>query len=100
MGIEGGYLKGSSMSSGSVSRRGFIKTTAAVSAVAMTALGSNFAYAAGSDKIRVGVVGCGGRARGAARDCVTAAGNVQIVALADLFKDRLDEARQNLADLG
>jgi len=47
------------------------------------------AYAQGSDEIRVGVVGCGGRGSGAARDCVNSSPGVKIVALADAFKDRL-----------
>jgi predicted dehydrogenase len=47
------------------------------------------AYAQGSDEIRVGVVGCGGRGSGAAHDCVNSSPGVKIVALADAFKDRM-----------
>ncbi|HOV77858.1 MAG TPA: Gfo/Idh/MocA family oxidoreductase, partial [Sedimentisphaerales bacterium] len=47
------------------------------------------AYAQGSDEIRVGVVGCGGRGSGAAHDCVNSSPGVKIVALADAFEDRL-----------
>ncbi len=47
------------------------------------------AYAQGSDEIRVGVVGCGGRGSGAANDCVNSSPGVKIVALADAFADRL-----------
>lgn len=47
------------------------------------------AYAQGSDEIRVGVVGCGGRGSGAANDCVNSSAGVKIVALADAFADRL-----------
>ena len=56
----------------------------------------NFAYAGGSDVLRVGVVGCGGRGTGAARDAVVGAENVQVVAMADLFEDRLDRSYQGL----
>ena len=85
----------------SVTRRGFLQTTAGVGAAAMlTQLGTNFAHAAGSDKIRVGVIGCGGRGRGAAGDCVGAAENVQIVALGDMFQDRVNLAREKLSELG
>jgi len=45
--------------------------------------------ARGSDTIRVGVVGCGGRGSGAARNCVKSSPGVRIVALADAFEDRL-----------
>jgi predicted dehydrogenase len=47
------------------------------------------AQARGSDTMRVGVVGCGGRGSGAARDCVKSSSGVEIVALADVFEDRL-----------
>jgi myo-inositol 2-dehydrogenase / D-chiro-inositol 1-dehydrogenase len=67
-----------------VSRRNVIKATAAVAAV--TAMGTNFAYAAGSDKIKVGLIGCGGRGRGAAANCVDGAENVQIKAVGDVFE--------------
>jgi predicted dehydrogenase len=52
------------------------------------------------ERIRVGVIGCGGRGTGAARDCVTSSPNVEIVALGDLFQDRLDEACGELCALG
>jgi predicted dehydrogenase len=86
-------------------RRTFIRTAAALSAAATlpTALRAAtpstqpVGHVAGSDKIRVGLVGCGGRGSGAARDCVRSSANVQIVALGDLFKDRLDGCRNNLS---
>ena len=43
-----------------VSRRDFIKSSAAMSLIA-TVPGLNKAFAAGSDKIRIGVIGCGAR---------------------------------------
>ena len=74
-----------------LSRRDFIKTSAAVS-VATAFAGANKIFAAGSDKVRIGLVGCGGRGTGAAIDCVKSSPNVEIVALGDLFKDRLDKS--------
>jgi len=47
-------------------------------------------------RVRVGVVGCGGRGTGAAADAVEAAPNVEIYAMADLFRDRLDTAVEQL----
>lgn len=52
------------------------------------------------ERIRVGVIGCGGRGTGAARDCVKASPDVEIVALGDLFPDRLDACCQWLSELG
>src|SRR5438552_1376755 len=79
-----------------LSRRTFVKTTAALAAAALI---PGVAYAGGSDKIRVGMIGCGGRGSGAARDCLRADANIQIVAMGDLFKDRLEGARNTLAKL-
>src|SRR5687768_2489579 len=53
-----------------------------------------------AEVIRVGVIGCGGRGSGAARDIMRAGGEgVRIVAMGDLFPDRLQRARDNLAKL-
>ncbi|HUU95673.1 MAG TPA: Gfo/Idh/MocA family oxidoreductase [Phycisphaerae bacterium] len=49
------------------------------------------------EKLRVGVIGCGGRGTGAAMNCVESSENVEIVALGDLFQDRLDSCRKKLA---
>ncbi len=81
-----------------LSRRDFLKTSAVttlgVSAGLMAT--SNFAYAAGSDTLRVGLVGCGGRGTGAARDAVVSADGIEVVAMGDLFEDRLDRSREGL----
>ncbi|HEV3261424.1 MAG TPA: Gfo/Idh/MocA family oxidoreductase [Gemmataceae bacterium] len=83
-------------------RREFLKTTTI--AAAGTAVAANLsilsnAYAAGSDEIRVGVVGCGGRASGAAENVLHAAPNVKIVAIGDVFKFRANDMRSHLRDL-
>lgn len=74
------------------SRRTFLKASAASLAAATVVPRSVFA--AGSDKIRIGLVGCGGRGMGAAMDCLIPNENIEIVAIADLFKDRIDAARE------
>ena len=56
----------------------------------------NFAYAGARSTLRVGVIGCGGRGTGAARDAVVSSEGVEIVAMGDLFEDRLDGSRQAL----
>mgnify|MGYP000857385732 FL=1 len=49
-------------------------------------------HAAGSDVLRVGLIGCGGRGTGAAEQALTADSNTKLVAMADAFQDRLDES--------
>ncbi|MDQ5979681.1 MAG: hypothetical protein QG602_2656, partial [Verrucomicrobiota bacterium] len=64
------------------SRRQFIRTGAAASLLPL--LGSlQPVFAAGTDRIRVGLVGCGGRGIGAVRNCVAADPSVQLVAVCD-----------------
>jgi predicted dehydrogenase len=49
-------------------------------------------------RIRVGVIGCGGRGTGAALDCVRSSPNIEIVALGDLIAERVNESRQKLTE--
>ncbi|MGD8727045.1 MAG: Gfo/Idh/MocA family oxidoreductase, partial [Gemmatimonadales bacterium] len=48
--------------------------------------------------LRAGLIGCGGRGTGAAQDFLDAGPNLEIVALADLFQDRLDNCRNRLRE--
>lgn len=78
-------------------RRDFLKT----SAVAGTALAANLSvlpnvHAAGSDTIKVGLIGCGGRGTGAGDNVLHSAANVEIVAIGDVFKFRVDSCRNHL----
>ena len=81
-----------------VSRRHFVKSSAAAAAGVAFMPRGNFAWAAGSDTIRYGLVGCGGRGTGAAVNAVEAAPGVQLVAMGDLFEDRLDSSRAKLEE--
>jgi predicted dehydrogenase len=85
---------------GRVSRRAFVR---AGSAAAAAALAPRFAFSivrpAQDRPIRFGLVGCGGRGTGAAEDCLKSAPNVEVVALADVFPDRLEGCRAQLAGL-
>src|SRR4029078_711095 len=71
------------------SRRDFIKTTTAAT------LGLSFApmmpgaYASGTDAIRIGLIGCGGRGTGAVLNAFDGAEGVKLVAMGDAFADRL-----------
>src|SRR5438874_7434813 len=46
-------------------------------------------HAAGSDVLRIGLIGCGGRGTGAATQALNADKNVKLVAMGDVFEDRL-----------
>ena len=84
------------------SRRDFLKTSTAVAIGSGLASGLSLtgAYAAGSDEIKVGVIGCGGRGTGAIDNVLSSAEGVRLVAIGDLFKDRLDASLKNLAKHG
>ena len=75
------------------SRRQFLQTSAAT-AVGAAVLGSAPAvHAAGSDVLKVGLVGCGGRGTGAASQAGNAGKDIKIVALADMFADQITRTR-------
>jgi predicted dehydrogenase len=107
----------------SLSRRDFFSTTAVVGVVGTIGAGAALAScASGPEKLvplkslegayipnlvdkaddgkllKAGVIGCGGRGSGAVQNFLDAAGNVQIVALGDLFQDRIDDCRKGLKE--
>ena len=112
-------------SEASLSRRHFLKHSSLALAGAAAATQLPFAitsHAAPDDPIKIGIIGCGGRGTGAALNALGAATKViypgagyhtedtdkdakvtnkgvQVVALADLFKDRLARCRENLQAL-
>lgn len=57
---------------------------------------ARFAHAAGSDELRIGLVGCGGRGTGAANDALHSNGPIRLVAMADVFEDRLERSLKSL----
>lgn len=109
-----------------VSRRQFIKKTGLGVATTTVAINAPFiitAHAAPDDPINIGLIGCGGRGTGATLDAVNAATNsiypdsgyhtenategskigaknVQIMAMADVFEDRLLASRQQFQKVG
>ena len=84
----------------SPTRRDFLKT--ASTAAIGTALASDASVLArpvfGSDAIRIGVVGCGGRGTGAVEDALSSSQGVTLVAMGDLFPDRLTSSRTRLTE--
>jgi len=77
-----------------MTRRGFLAASTATTAAAY--LSPRSVFGAGSDKIRIGLIGCGSRGTGAAVNCIESSPGIEIVALGDLFKDRLDSSRNEL----
>ena len=85
-------------SNSSSSRRDFLKAGAAAVAIpAVIASIAPRAYAAGSDKLKIGLVGCGGRGSGAAREALSADPNVELVAMGDAFGESLNSSLRNLS---
>ncbi len=82
---------------GIISRRDFIKTTSAATlAAAVSRVGPIFA--SGSDTIRVGLIGCGGRGTGAVIDCVNSSPGIVVRALGDLFQDCWENSLKRLEE--
>ena len=79
-------------------RREFIGTTAGLTAAALNVPLAS-AYASGSDILKVGLIGCGGRGTGAARDCMRSSDGVEIITMGDLFPDRLAQSREHLGQV-
>ena len=79
-------------------RRKFLKSTAALAggALASKLTTGEVAYAGGSDIIRVGMIGCGGRNTGAASQALTADPGTRLVAMCDIFMDRVKGKRRIL----
>ena len=70
------------------SRRNFLKQSAILTSVAATANMSMPVHAAGADKLRIGLIGCGGRGRGAVVDAMGCGeANLELVAVCDIFKE-------------
>jgi len=89
------------------SRRDFIKASSLLVAGGAVSGGLNVARAAhayGSDEIRMGLIGCGGRGTGAAQQAlntvkksdITPNGPVKLVAMADVFPDKVQSAYRSI----
>ena len=80
------------------SRREFLKTSAIAAGVAsLNALPLvRSVHAAGSDTIKIGMIGCGGRCPGAAINAMNVDPGVRLVAMTDIFADRVQSRREML----
>jgi predicted dehydrogenase len=84
-------------------RRTFTQSSSALLAtgglLANTLPVARAAYAHGSDLIKIGLIGCGGRGTGAAKNALRADKNVKLIAMGDAFQDRLDISLNSLAQI-
>lgn len=78
------------------SRRAFLRQSAVAVVAAGVASSVRAGYVDGSDTLRIGLVGCGGRGTGAAVQALRADPNTRLVAMADAFADQLDKSLVNL----
>ncbi len=80
-------------------RREFLKTTGRLAAVsALAGVSVPYVHAAGSDAIQIALIGCGGRGTGAAANALATSpqGPIKLVAMADVFENRLNSSYENL----
>jgi len=86
--------------SGKNSRREFVKGSSLLTGGLLAApLLSKANFFSGSDDvIKIAVVGCGGRGTGAAMQALSSKQNVKIVAMADAFRDNLDNCHKSLIE--
>ena len=80
------------------SRRDFLKTSTVLAGGALAGGLSlaRSAHAAGSDVLKLGLIGCGSRGSGAARDAMNADKNTRLVAMGDAFEDRVQTSLKGL----
>ena len=95
------------MTNQSATRRDFLKTSATAGAVlAGLSLGhavhAQGVHAQGKEEIKIGMLGCGGRAGGAALEALNADPCVKLVAMSDVFENRVkgkrDALKQSMPD--
>ena len=80
------------------SRRTFLRRTVASSFGMAAGLGiAPKVHAAGSDVIKIGMIGCGGRCSGAAAQALKAGTDVRLVAMCDVFDNRIQASRKTLS---
>jgi len=73
------------------SRRDFLKTSGAT-ALGALAFPHILSSAPSTQTLHIGLVGCGGRGTGAAKEALNADSNTVVVALGDVFEDRLAQS--------
>ncbi len=83
-----------------LSRRSFLtKSSAALAGTAIVAGMPAISRGAETKTLKIALVGCGGRGTGAANQALAADSNIQLVAMADAFSDRLETSLANLRQI-
>jgi predicted dehydrogenase len=85
------------------SRRSFLYTAAAAATAqslsrSLAAGRDPLAQGQGNDEVRIGLVGCGGRGSGAISQALSTKGLTRVVAVADMFGERLDGCLDSLGE--
>ena len=82
------------------SRRNFVKKSSILAGGVLAApfLSQANYFSGASDVIKIALIGCGGRGTGAAVQALSTKQNVQLVAMADAFRDRLDDSYKNIQE--
>ncbi|MCC6232567.1 MAG: Gfo/Idh/MocA family oxidoreductase [Verrucomicrobiales bacterium] len=83
---------------GSQSRRSFLQKSSAIAVAAPFISVSRTSFAANSETLKVGLVGCGGRGTGAASQAMGADRNVVMHAMGDIFDDRLQSSLKQIRE--
>src|SRR6187399_1322576 len=80
------------------SRREFVKQSSLIAGGVLAApfLGSANFFSGADDVIKIALVGCGGRGTGAITQALSTKQNLKLVAMADAFRDRLDDCYKAL----
>ncbi|MCP5111446.1 MAG: Gfo/Idh/MocA family oxidoreductase, partial [bacterium] len=82
-----------------VSRRSFLNKAAVAAPAAFTIVKPHLVRGAGKEKLRAGLVGCGGRGTQAVADMLAGNENIELVAMADVFEDKLETSLRRLRDV-
>lgn len=80
------------------SRRSFLNKSTAAGAAAFTIVKPNLVRGAGKEKLKAGLIGCGGRGTQAVTDMLAGNENVELVAMADVFEDKLERSIRRLRE--
>lgn len=86
----------STKSNQNMSRRDFAKASALAAGFAIVAGKSGIAET-NSDTLKIGLIGCGGRGGGAVVNCLMGNDNVKLIAMADVFEDKLTTKRKDFS---
>ena len=80
-----------------INRKSFIKTAGVAGLGSALLPKFSFGAAKGSDKIKVAILGCGGRGRGAMENMLSADQNIEFIAAGDIFPKQIERAGKRIA---